>query len=99
MRIAYDTSELEKVCTHTRAMRMKYPEPIAKGLQRRIKQMESAATIRDLLDGLGKWHPLTGRGRLVYGANLSANWRVTVQFEEHDDGSADATVTSIEDYH
>ncbi len=60
--------------------------------------MESAGTIRDLLDGLGKWRPLTGRGHLVYAASLSANWRITVQFEEHDDGSADATVLSIEDY-
>ena len=48
------------------------------------------------MDGLGKWHPLAGRGDLVYAAHLGKNWRIIVQFDTED---KNVLVVTIEDYH
>lgn len=98
MEVVYSDKKLDAVCTSDRAMRMAHPEPIPKNLRKRIKQLESAFAIAEILDGLGKWHPLTGRGELVYAASLSANYRLVVQFFETK-SSCSAEVLSIEDYH
>ncbi|MDB5243961.1 MAG: plasmid maintenance system killer protein [Spirosoma sp.] len=98
MMVTYDTKHLASTCTVDREMRKAYPANMLKPLKLRIKEMESASTIRDLQEGLGKWHPLTGRGAGVYAASLSANYRLIVQFDERD-GAVTANVRSIEDYH
>lgn len=98
MEIRYRDKKLRETCTSDNAMRKAHPEPIPKNLRRRIKQLESARAIADVLDGLGKWHPLTARGVLVYASSLSANYRLVVQFSEAGP-SCSAEVQSIEDYH
>ncbi|KIQ05766.1 MULTISPECIES: hypothetical protein [Curtobacterium] len=98
MEVLYSDKKLRQICTSDKAMRKAHPEPIPKNLRNRIKQLESALVVADVLDGLGKWHPLTGRGVLVYGASLSANYRLVVQFSETG-SSCTAEVQSIEDYH
>lgn len=98
MRVTYATRNLASTCTVEREMRKAYPTNMLKPLKLRLKEMESASSIRDLQAGLGKWHPLTGRGASVYAANLSANYRLIVRFEERG-GALIANVLSIEDYH
>jgi plasmid maintenance system killer protein len=80
-------------------MQKRYAQPIASGIKRRIKQLESATTIGDLMQAPGKWHTLTNRGTQVYAAHLSANWRIVVQFLDAKGGSIEATVLEIVDYH
>jgi plasmid maintenance system killer protein len=99
MKVRYDTSELEASCTIEKTMKKRYARPIASALKRRIKQLESAVTIGDLLEGLGKWRPLTNKGVLVYAGNLSANWRIVVQFRTSDMDIVGAVVLEIIDYH
>lgn len=99
MKVRYDTSELEASCTIEKTMQKRYAQPISSALKRRIKQLESALTISDLLEGLGKWHALTNKGTLVYAGNLSANWRIVVQFGNSDEGLVEAVVLEIIDYH
>lgn len=99
MRVRYDTSELEASCTIEKTMQKRYAQPIVSALKRRIKQVESAVTISDLTEGLGKWHALTNKGTLVYAGNLSANWRIVVQFRNADEGHLVALVLEIIDYH
>lgn len=98
MEVGYSDKKLREMCSSDRAMRKAHPEPIPKNLRNRIKQLESALVIADVLEGLGKWHPLTGRGVLVYAASLSANYRLVVQFSETGSSST-VEVQSIEDYH
>lgn len=80
-------------------MQKRYALPIASAIKRRIKQLESAVTIDDLVQGPGKWHTLTNRGTLVYAGRLSANWRIVVQFRNADGGVIEAHVLEIIDYH
>lgn len=98
MQISYETEALENACTNSRVMRRSYSDACCKGIQRRIKQLQSASQLADLTSSVGKWHSLAGRGPLVYAAHLTANYRLVVQFTTLN-GVTSATVLSIEDYH
>ena len=98
MDIAYASSKLERWCTNEKEMRKQFQPAICKTLRRRIKQLESASNLTDILEGLGKWHALTGMGESVYAATLSANWRIVVQFGKSEN-AVDVTVMQVVDYH
>ena len=80
-------------------MQKRHAQPEANGIKRRIKQLESAVSIDDLVQSTGKWHTLKNRGTSVYAGNLSANWRIVVQFRQTVGGLVEATVLEITDYH
>ena len=95
--VSYSSQKLMASCTQLKAMNKAFTSPeVRKALPRRIKELESATYRQDVLDGLGKWHPLTGRGELVYAAHLGKNWRIVAQFDTRGDG---VLVVAVEDYH
>jgi proteic killer suppression protein len=95
----YETPKLRDVCTNDKLMKKAHSAPeVWKPLQRRHGDLVRAPSLADLLAGLGKWHPLVGRGAFVYASNLSANYRLVVQFYLEEQPPR-AHVLSIEDYH
>jgi plasmid maintenance system killer protein len=96
--VEYENKKLKASCTTNKGMQKAYSAIIGSALKRRIKELESAASIEDVLAGLGKWHSLTARGDCVYGGHLTANYRVIVQFRATGTHIV-AWVLSVEDYH
>ncbi|RLV56030.1 plasmid maintenance system killer protein [Aeromicrobium phragmitis] len=97
MRVLFADAKLERICTQEAQMKRKLGGPVAKGLRRRMAELYSANSVKDLWDGPGKWHRLSAdRGGEISGS-LSANWRIVLS--PADDDVSEVAVDSIEDYH
>lgn len=76
---------------------------IADKLRRRIKALETANSVGELVahDPLGKWHPLSANLDGLWAGKLSANYRLLVRPESSLDPRSAVTVTviDIDDYH
>lgn len=98
----YEDKKFEKLCTDEREMRKKRSD-VASGLRKRIKALEVAKDIGELLvyDPLGKWHALTADLDGCWAGKLNANYRLLVRPEDSADPLRAVTVTAIEiiDYH
>lgn len=102
LELRYKDRRLEKLCTDEREMRKKRAD-IAGKLQRRIKALETAATVGELSthDPSGKWHQLTSNLDGLWAGRLSDNYRLLIQPDDPADPRSAVTVTVIEicDYH
>jgi proteic killer suppression protein len=102
LEVRYADKTLEKLCTDEREMRRKRAD-IADKLRRRVKALETAASVGELSthDPLGYWHQLGANLDGLWAGTLSRNYRLLVRPE----GAADpwcavtVTVTGIKDYH
>lgn len=54
----YANSELKRLCTESRFAKRELGEKGAKGLARRVKELEVCDTVGGLLSGTGSWHPV-----------------------------------------
>ena len=102
MDLAFESTDLEAVCTQDRVARKKYDAAMVKGLQRRIKQIQAAVDVQELLDGLGKWHWLGAQFPDCLGGHITGNWRLIVRPDGA--GPKDPTAKSVRaveiiDYH
>lgn len=89
-------SKLAKQASDAKEAQKQLGRDVANGLAKRVKQMEAAESIADLLIGLGKWEALVGDRKGTYSCRLTANWRLIVDFSEDE---KDANLIKIEDYH
>lgn len=96
MRVSSTDSKLAKQASDVKDAQKQLGQDKAKGLGNRVKQMEAAESIADLLIGLGKWEALVGDRKGTYSCRLTANWRLIVDFS---DDEKDANLIKIEDYH
>lgn len=69
---------------------------MADKLHARVKQVESASLIQDLLAGVGKWEGLSANRSGTYSAHLTANYRIIVSFS---DDETECEFLEIVDYH
>lgn len=88
---------MERVCTDERVMRKEVGADVAKALKRRLAELRSAHTIKDVLDGPGRWETLREDPGCLWSTRVSANWRLIVESEGPD--AAEAVVVRLEDYH
>ena len=97
MKVFYEDNKLEKLCTDEREMQKKRTD-IAPRLKQRIKALEAAETVGELLshDPLGKWHQLIGDLDGLWAGKLSANYRLLVRPDGPDEPWSAVTVTVIE---
>ena len=97
MEVLYEDKKLEKLCTDEREMRKKR-EDVADKLRRRIKALETAASIGALPmhDPLGKWHQLSANLDGLWAGKLSANHRLLVRPEGSAEPRDAVTVTVIQ---
>lgn len=97
LEVRYEDKKLEKLCTDEREMRRKRGD-IADKLRRRIKALETAETVGELLthDPLGKWHPLGANLDGLWAGKLSANYRLLVRPEHSADPLCAVTVVVTE---
>lgn len=98
MKLLYQTSEVAKVCTNNREATRLLGEVCVKYLKRRIKQIESAASIEDLFQGPGKWHPLKGDRKGEFAASLQGGWRLVASFDNQTNDLV-ARLETVENYH
>ncbi len=91
----YADKDVLTLCTNEREARRELGEEGVRRLKRRIKELESATTYRDLFEGPGRWHPLHGDRAGTVAAEVTGALRLVVSFLEE----ALALVISIEDYH
>lgn len=96
MIVGSEDSKLEKQAADAKEAQKQLGRDLAKGLANRVKQMEAAESIADLLAGLGKWEPLVGDRKGTYSCRLTANWRLIVEFS---DDEKTANLIKTEDYH
>lgn len=96
MIVGSEDSRLEKQASDAKEAQKQLGRDLAKGLANRVKQMEAAESIADLLVGLGKWEALVGDRKGTFSCRLTANWRLIVEFS---DDEKDANLIKIEDYH
>ncbi|WP_022878726.1 type II toxin-antitoxin system RelE/ParE family toxin [Microbacterium sp. B19] len=97
MKVLYEDSKLEKLCTDEREMRRKRTD-IADKLRRRIKALETAASVGHLPthDPLGRWHALSANRNGLWAGKLSANYRLIIRPESSAQTADAVTVTVIE---
>lgn len=98
----YEDDKLAKMCTDEREMRKKRGD-VADKLRRRIKALETAASVGDLAahDPLGKWHQLGANLDGLWAGELSRNYRLLIRPGGETDlrDAVSVTVTKIDDYH
>jgi len=103
--VSYGDKKLEKSCTNDRQMGKEYTQAVAKALKLRIKSLEAAENMLELLDDLGKWHPLEGDLKGCWGASLTGNWRIRVRGVDAEELAYQwekvevVTVEKVYDYH
>jgi toxin HigB-1 len=100
--VRYGDKKLEKLCTDEREMRRKRAD-IADKLRRRVKALETAASVGELSthDPLGYWHQLGANLEGLWAGKLSGNYRLLVRPEDAADpwDAVTVTVIDIDDYH
>lgn len=96
MIVSSTDSKLAKQASDAKEAQKQLGRDLAKGLHNRVKQIEAAESIADLLIGLGKWEGLVGDRKGTYSCRLTANWRLIVGFSEDE---KEADLIEIEDYH
>lgn len=101
MEVVYASSKLEETCLVERAGNKSHGADVAKIIRKRIAQLRAAESVADLLQGLGKWHPLSGNYDNCWATHLTKNWRLIIR-----DASPETTasavvieVVEIVDYH
>jgi len=102
MQVSYGDKSLERLCTDEKEMRKRRAD-IARKLPLRIKALEAAPTLADLVsqDPLGYWHELTADRAGAWSGRLTPNQRIIIEPTGETPGLESVTVTVIElvDYH
>ena len=80
MTITYADSTVEAICTDTATAQRRLGDAGMKRLRRRVKELESAETWPDVLQGPGRWHPLKGYLAGTHSATVTGSDRILVQF-------------------
>lgn len=80
MIVTYGSNGVAVLCTDTKVARQELGQPGMKRLHRRIKELESADTWPEVLDGPGHWHPLTGDRSGTHAATVTGAVRIIVEF-------------------
>ncbi len=88
---------MERICTDERVMRKEVGADVAKALKRRLAELRSAHTIKDVLDGPGRWETLQQDPGRLWSSRVSANWRLIVESDGPD--ATGAVVVRLEDPH
>jgi proteic killer suppression protein len=102
LRVLYENTKLEKLCTDEAWMRRKRADIEVK-LKLRVKALEAAEKVGDLptIDPLGAWHELTANWTGHWAGKVSRNERLIVR--PIGDGetweAVVVTVVGIADYH
>lgn len=101
MDVSYSSGKLEKVLTTERELKKNYKAQWVPKIKMRIKELEIADNLEELLDGPGHWHPLTGNLAPMWAGEVSGNFRMLIT--PGSDGRAAevtaVTVEKIDDYH
>jgi hypothetical protein len=100
VKVDYSDDRLRAACLSTRVARKEYGEVLAKALGRRIKQLEAADTVADLLDGVGRWHWLDADRAGQLAGSLTGNVRIitepTGEFEKDPTASSLVVVDIVD---
>lgn len=78
----YASDELKKLCTQRRVAMRDLGEKAAKGLGRRIKELETCGGLADLMIGTGKWHPVFHDYPGCYSGKVDGGCRIVVKPNE-----------------
>jgi proteic killer suppression protein len=97
LEVTYGSAQMERVCSDERFMRKEVGADAAKALKRRLAELRSAETIKDVLDGPGRWETLRADPGRQWSARLTPNWRLIVETEGPD--ATTAVVVRLQDYH
>lgn len=104
MEVRYDNRGIEELATDVKAATKKFGAQHAKGLGKRIKQLEAAVTISDIFPPApGKWHWLRHDRSGSASGTVKDGLRVIIRPENGElEPPQDATVVTvieITDYH
>lgn len=94
--MVYESERARDLCTRRRAAQRLFGESGAKRLARRVKELESADSIADLLSGPGAWHRLHGDRHGTYAAKVTGPARLIVWFSEEPEA---VVITVGNEYH
>lgn len=93
--VLYASADLELLCLERDQAVRRLGLDGAKKLGRRIKELETATDIGELLQGPGQWHPLAGDRAGTYAGNVTGGDRIIVALTEVETW----TVLEIVNYH
>jgi plasmid maintenance system killer protein len=103
MIVGYNTETLRELAEDLKAATRKFGHPFAKGIAKRIKQLESATCMRDVFPPApGKWHWLKYDRADTAAGTAKDGLRVIVEPQGEFEDPLDATevlVVEIGDYH
>ncbi len=98
MQIEYKTGRIEKICTNAYEAEKKHGREMAVKIRMRIRQMESAQSVEELMStGLGRCHLLKGDRQSQYAVDLVHPYRLV--FEKRGSQIQIARIMEIVDYH
>lgn len=101
MDVSYSSSKLAKVLTTERELKKNYKAQWVTKIKMRIKELEIADNLEELMDGPGHWHPLTGSLAPMWAGEVSGNFRMLIT-PGSNGRAAEVTaviVEAINDYH
>lgn len=98
MRVTYANKKIEKICTDSGTAIRKYGMNVAVKIKERVRQLEAAGSIEELVDNnIGRCHRLTGDRAGQYAMDLGHPMRLILVKEN--DLIITVMIIEIVDYH
>jgi len=98
MQVEYKNTKLEKICTNAYDAEKKYGREMAVKIRMRIRQLESAVSVEELIhSGMGRCHLLKGDRKEQYAIDLTHPYRLI--FMKKGSEIQIARIMEIVDYH